>query len=142
MPRMFQVIQRVAKFSCNYVKRGRLSGLSSFLDSANADDRRENRTCADLFEDKKMFEGMDGEFAKAIEDFLRAVDIEALRLAKRSGQFSLSQYSTRPISVALCRARASAQPVWTYQTRLSPGPPIYGRPPQISGQRNRRLGGQ
>ena len=77
--------------------------------------------------DKEMIEEMDGETAKVIEGFLQAVDIEALRLAKRSGQYSLSQYSARPFShcasrlrcvnrrdliayVALCRARASTQP--------------------------------
>ena len=60
--------------------------------------------------DKEMIEKMDGETAKVIEGFLHAVDIEALRLAKRSGQYSLSQYSARPFSVALCRARASTQP--------------------------------
>ena len=34
IPRMFEVMQRVAKFSCNYVKRGRFGRLLSFLDSA------------------------------------------------------------------------------------------------------------
>ena len=47
MPRMFEVMQKVAKFLCNYVKRGRFSRRSSFLDSANADDRRESRRCAE-----------------------------------------------------------------------------------------------
>jgi hypothetical protein len=50
MPRMFEVMQRVAKFLCSFVKRGRLSRRSSFLDSINANDRRENGRCADLFE--------------------------------------------------------------------------------------------
>ena len=50
MPRMLDVMQKVAKFSCNYVKRGRFSRRSSFLDSANVDDRRESRRCADSFE--------------------------------------------------------------------------------------------
>ena len=50
MPRMFEVIQKVAKFSCTYVKRGRFSRRSSSLDSANTDDRRESRRCADSFE--------------------------------------------------------------------------------------------
>ena len=50
MPRMFEVMQKIAKFLCSFVKRGRLSRRSSFLYSVNADDRRENRGCADLFE--------------------------------------------------------------------------------------------
>ena len=60
--------------------------------------------------DKETIEEMDEELAKVIEDFLRAVDVEALRLAKRSGKHSLSQYSVRPFSVALCRARAYTHP--------------------------------
>ncbi len=42
IPRMFEVMQRVAQFSCGYVKRGRLGRLLSFLDPASADHRREN----------------------------------------------------------------------------------------------------
>ena len=53
MPRMFEVMQKVAKFSCDYVKRGRFSRRSSFLESANADDRRESRRCADSFEGQR-----------------------------------------------------------------------------------------
>ena len=59
--------------------------------------------------DKEMMEEMDGELANVIEDFLRAVDVEALRLAKRIGEHTLSQYRASLSSVALCRARASAQ---------------------------------
>jgi len=36
--------------------------------------------------DKEMMEEIDGELANVIEDFLRAVDVEALRLAKRIGK--------------------------------------------------------
>jgi hypothetical protein len=42
IPRMFEVMQRVAKFSCEYVKRGRFGRPSSFLDLVNADGRRED----------------------------------------------------------------------------------------------------
>ena len=42
IPRMFEVMQTVAKFSCEYVKRGRFGRQSSFLDWARANDRREN----------------------------------------------------------------------------------------------------
>ena len=38
--------------------------------------------------DKDMIEEMDGELAKVIEDFLRAVDVEALCLVKRGGKYS------------------------------------------------------
>jgi len=42
IPRMFQVMQRVAKFSCDYVRRGRFGTQSPGLDSTVADDRRED----------------------------------------------------------------------------------------------------
>ena len=60
--------------------------------------------------DKEMIEEMDEELSKVIEDFLRAVDVEALRLAKRNGKYLSSQYSVRTFSVASCRARVSTQP--------------------------------
>ena len=41
--------------------------------------------------DKEMLEEMDRELANVIEDFLRAVDVEALCLAKMSGKHSLSR---------------------------------------------------
>jgi hypothetical protein len=50
MPRMFEVMQKIAEFLCSYVKRGHSSRRSFFLDSANSDDRRENRSRVDLFE--------------------------------------------------------------------------------------------
>ena len=39
MPRMFDVMQRIAEFLCDYVKLGYFSRLTSSLDSANTDDR-------------------------------------------------------------------------------------------------------
>jgi len=36
-------------------------------------------------------EETDGELTKVVKDFMRAVDVETLRLAKRSGKHSLSQ---------------------------------------------------
>jgi len=62
--------------------------------------------------EKEMIEEMDGELAKVIEDFMRAVDVEALRLAKRSGKNLLSQSSVIPFSVVsyrTSRARALTQ---------------------------------
>jgi len=59
--------------------------------------------------DKEMMETMAEELANVIEDFLRAVDVETLRLAKRIGKYTLSQYRVSPFSVALCRARVPAQ---------------------------------
>jgi len=42
IPRMFKVMENVAKGSCDYVKRGRFGGQSAFLNFAYADDRRED----------------------------------------------------------------------------------------------------
>ena len=42
IPRMFKVMQTVAKCSCDYVKRGRFGRQWAFLNLANADDRRED----------------------------------------------------------------------------------------------------
>ena len=42
IPRMFEVMQMVATFLCNYVKRGRFGRQSSFVDLGSADHRREN----------------------------------------------------------------------------------------------------
>jgi hypothetical protein len=49
--------------------------------------------------DKEMMDEMDGELANVIEDFLRAVDVEALRLAKRIGMYKWSQYRVSLFSV-------------------------------------------
>ena len=46
IPRMFEVMQRVAKFSCEYVKRGRFGGQPSSLDLASAYDRSESGSWA------------------------------------------------------------------------------------------------
>ncbi len=113
IPRMFEVMQKIAKFLCNYVKRGRFSKRSHFLIPQMLMIAERTGDALVYSKDNETFEEMDGELANVIEDFLRAVDVEALRLAKRSGKHSLPQYSVGPFSVALCRAsraRASTQP--------------------------------
>ena len=40
--------------------------------------------------DKEGIDEMDGELSKVIEDFVRAVDVETLRLAKQSGKHPFS----------------------------------------------------
>src|SRR5258707_15693718 len=49
---LFEVMQRVAKFSCGYVKRGRFGRQLSFLGLANADDRSEDGRRTRVFEGK------------------------------------------------------------------------------------------
>jgi hypothetical protein len=53
----------------------------------------------------ETIEEMDRELTKVIEDFDRAVDVEALRLAKQSGTRSFSLPGNSSFSVILCRAR-------------------------------------
>lgn len=57
---------------------------------------------------QEMIEEMDRELAKAIEDFDRIVDVEALCLAKKSGRDSSSQFATEPSSIIPFRARSFA----------------------------------
>ena len=92
IPRMFEVMQTIAEFVCKYVKRGRFSRLSPFWNLQML--MIAERTGDALFdsEDKKMMEKLGGELANVIEDFLRAVDVETLRLAKRIGKHTSSQY--------------------------------------------------
>ena len=42
IPRMFKVMQKVAKYSCDYVKRGRFSRQAAFQNLADINDRRED----------------------------------------------------------------------------------------------------
>ena len=142
MPQMFEVMQKIANFLCDYVKRGHLSRRCLFwilqlLMIAE-------RTGAALFssKDKVSMKEMDEELANVIKHFLNAVDVETLCLARRIGRHSLSQYRMRPFSVALCRAGVSTQSPSTYQDRLSPGPLLHGRHPQNSARGNHELGGK
>ena len=47
---------------------------------------------------------LDGELTEVIEDFDRAVNVEALRLVKETGTHSLSPSGGSPCSVVPCRA--------------------------------------
>jgi len=109
MPRMFEVMQRIAKFLCNYVKRGRFSRRSLFWIPQILMIAERTGDALIYSKDKEMIEAMDGELANVIEDFTRAVNVEALRLAKRGGKHSLFQLRASPLSVVSCRAsRAGA----------------------------------
>jgi hypothetical protein len=60
IPRMFGVMQQVAEFSCDYVKRGRFGEPSSFFVWVNADGRSENSGWAGPpAEDRRNGEGVD-----------------------------------------------------------------------------------
>ena len=51
---------------------------------------------------------MDRELTKVIEDFDRAVNVEALRLAKETGKHALSQSGENSFSVVSCRTTVFA----------------------------------
>jgi len=65
----------------------------------------------------EKIEEMDRELTNVIEDFDRAVNVEALRLAKETGKHSLSQSGNDPFSVVSRRARASASAARICQSR-------------------------
>src|SRR5258706_15295775 len=109
MPRMFEVLQKIADFLCDYVQRGPLSRRSLFWIPQML--MIVERTGSALFssKDKDSMKEMDEELANVIKDFQNAVNVEALRLARKLGRHSLSQCSLRPFSVVLCRAGFSTQ---------------------------------
>jgi hypothetical protein len=63
IPQLFEVMQMVAKFACEYVKRGRPSKQISFLYVPNVYERRESERCAHLFkgqgDDRENGRGVD-----------------------------------------------------------------------------------
>ena len=65
-----------------------------------------------------MIEAMDGELTKVIEDFDRAVNIDALRQAKDIGKHSLSQSSRSSFSLVSYRAKPFAHVACACQNRL------------------------
>ncbi len=109
MSQMFAVMQKIAEFLCEYVKRGRFSRRSLFWIPQML--MIAERTGAALFssKDKDRIRELDEELANVIKHFLNAMDVEALRLARTMGKHSLSEYSVRPFLIALCRARVSTQ---------------------------------
>jgi len=110
LPRMFEVMHTIAKFLCEYVKRGRFSRWTLFWIPRILMIAERTGDALVYSKDKEMMEKMGEELANVIKDFLGAVEVETLRLAKRSGTHTLSQYTAGPFSVNLCRARASTQP--------------------------------
>ena len=82
IPRMFQVMHKVAKLSCDYVRRGRCS--SPRFDKLLMIVARTIGGPAY----PEMIEEMDGELTKVIEDFDRAMNFEALRLANEASELS------------------------------------------------------
>ena len=96
IPEMFEVMQKVANFSCDYVKRGRfgryhLCGICQVLMIAE-------RTVGGLVRPEKI-EEMERELAQVIEDFGHAVNVETLYLAKKIGKNSIARSDDVSFSV-------------------------------------------
>ncbi len=53
----------------------------------------------------EAIEGMDGELTKVIEEFIHAVEVEALRFAKRSGRHLFSRSGDSLVSLTSCRTK-------------------------------------
>ena len=87
IPRMFGVMQKVAKYSCDYVKRRRFGRRFGFLNLQML--MIAERTLRGLAHPEKI-EEMGRELTMVIEDFDRAVNVEALRLAKETSRHSLA----------------------------------------------------
>ena len=66
----------------------------------------------------EKIEEMDRQLTKVIEDFDRAVNVEALRLSKDTGKHSLLQTEDIPFLVVSCRARASTSAIKICRGRL------------------------
>jgi len=83
---MFEVMQRVAEYSCDYVRRGRFGRQSPVWVMQLL--MITERTLGGLVRPEKI-EEMDEELTKVIEDFDRAVNVEALRVAKETSKQTL-----------------------------------------------------
>ena len=92
--------------------------------------------------EKETIDEMDGELANIVNDFMCAVDVETLRLAKKSGTHILSQSGGGEFLVVSCRARVFAWAAETCGDRLQLGPSLYGRHEEIYSYSNHRLGDQ
>jgi hypothetical protein len=102
IPRMFEVMQTVARVSCDYVKCGRRS--HSGFSNAGDFPARTVRGSVRL----EAIEEMDRELTKVIEDFDRAVNVETLRLVKETGKHALSRPGKSPFLVVSCRTTVFA----------------------------------
>ena len=112
VPRMFEIMQTTVKYLCDYVKRGRFGMRSSALDWKIL--MIAERTKDGLINSrvKEVLEKMDRELTKVIEDFLRAVDVEALYQAKKTGKYPSFQYGNSSSSFSIASYRGGAF-AWT-----------------------------
>ena len=84
IPRMFEVMHRAARISCNYVRHGKWSSVWIWLVLMVTASAVGGPGYL------RAIEEIDTELSKITKDFMRAVDVETLRLAKRSSKHLLS----------------------------------------------------
>ena len=85
IPRMFEVMYRVAKLSCDYVKRGGWSSACiRYVLMITA-----RPIGGPTYQE--MIGEIDRELTEMIDDFDRAVGVEALRIANETSKLSFSQ---------------------------------------------------
>jgi len=108
MPRIFKVMQEIAKFLCEYVKRGRFSRLPLFWIPQMLMVAERAGGALTYSKDNDTMDKLGEELATVIKDFLSAVAVETLRLVKKGGKHLLSQYSASPSSVVSRRASCRA----------------------------------
>ena len=83
IPDMYEVMHRVARFSCDYVKRGN-QPFPGFASGVLMITVRTGGRAGSAYRDE--IDDMDRDLTKITEDFLRAVDVETLRVVKRTGE--------------------------------------------------------
>jgi len=111
IPRMFEVMQTVAKFRVTMSDVGISVGNHLFWTG------RALMIAARIMGGAvrpEMIEEMARELTNVIEDFDQALNVEALRIAKKAGKHSLSQSENDSFSVVSCRGRDFASAAQIY----------------------------
>ena len=109
MSQMLEVMQKIATFLCEYIKRRRFSGWSLFWIPQVLMITERAGAALLSSKDEDRIKELDEELANVTKPFLNAVDVDSLRLARRIGKHPLAHYSVRPFLIALYRAEASTQ---------------------------------
>ena len=109
MSQMFEAMQKIATFLCEYIKRGRFSWWFLFWIPQVLTIAEKTGVALLSSKDKDRIKELDEELGNVTKSFLNAVDFDALRLARATGERSLSQYSVRPLLIISCRAESSTQ---------------------------------
>ena len=86
--KLYDIITDTAEFIVGYPKRSPISALC-LLWCCSAINRQVGRAAKLIISvsDRHRIEGFQGAFGKLKEDFDRAVDVAALRMARRNGKF-------------------------------------------------------